>query len=103
MEWAVLKLHVVINVPDVSTSVDFYCKLFGVEPVKVRNGYAKFDVTNPPLNFTLNQHAFREAEILCPKAPCYRELVAYLLSGQLLEVEAVKVAIHKQETAGIRR
>ena len=32
--------------------------MFGIEPSKVRTGYAKFDVQNPPLNFTLNQAAF---------------------------------------------
>ena len=36
-------------------SIEFYRKLFGIEPSKVRTGYAKFDVQNPPLNFTLNQ------------------------------------------------
>ena len=36
-------------------SLEFYRKLFGIEPSKVRRGYAKFDVQNPPLNFTLNE------------------------------------------------
>ena len=56
--------HLAINVRDVSASIEFYRNLFGVEPSKVRTGYAKFDVTNPPLNFTLNQHPFREAGAL---------------------------------------
>jgi hypothetical protein len=34
--------------------------MFGIEPSKVRTGYAKFDVQNPPLNFTLNQNPFGE-------------------------------------------
>src|SRR5438270_12414502 len=34
-----------------------YRQLFGIEPSKVRTGYAKFDVQNPPLNFTLNEAA----------------------------------------------
>ncbi len=49
------KAHVAIRVRDVGASIDFYRKLFGIEPCKVRTGYAKFDVPNPPLNFTLNQ------------------------------------------------
>ena len=53
-----LKAHLAINVKDVKRSVDFYTKMFGIEPSKVRTGYAKFDVANPPLNFTLNQVAF---------------------------------------------
>jgi catechol 2,3-dioxygenase-like lactoylglutathione lyase family enzyme len=50
-----LKAHVALNVRDVTASLDFYRKLFGIEPAKVRTGYAKFDVQNPPLNISLNQ------------------------------------------------
>jgi catechol 2,3-dioxygenase-like lactoylglutathione lyase family enzyme len=50
-----LKAHLAINVSSVDASIEFYRKLFGVEPSKVRHGYAKFDVHNPPLNFTLNE------------------------------------------------
>jgi catechol 2,3-dioxygenase-like lactoylglutathione lyase family enzyme len=52
---AALKAHLAINVRNVQESMDFYRKLFGIEPSKVRTGYAKFDVQNPPLNFTLNE------------------------------------------------
>jgi catechol 2,3-dioxygenase-like lactoylglutathione lyase family enzyme len=55
-EVTALKAHVALNVSDVPKSIEFYQSLFGVEPSKVRTGYAKFDVQNPPLNFTLNQH-----------------------------------------------
>jgi catechol 2,3-dioxygenase-like lactoylglutathione lyase family enzyme len=50
-----LKAHLAINVRNIEASISFYRKLFGIEPSKVRTGYAKFDVQNPPLNFTLNQ------------------------------------------------
>jgi catechol 2,3-dioxygenase-like lactoylglutathione lyase family enzyme len=50
-----LKAHIAIHVRDVAKSIEFYRKLFGIEPCKVRTGYAKFDVANPPLNFTLNE------------------------------------------------
>ena len=50
-----LKAHLAVNVKNVQESIAFYRKLFGVEPSKVRSGYAKFDLHNPPLNFTLNQ------------------------------------------------
>jgi catechol 2,3-dioxygenase-like lactoylglutathione lyase family enzyme len=55
-----LKAHLAINVRSVPESIEFYKKMFGIEPLKVRRGYAKFDVANPPLNFTLNEHAFGE-------------------------------------------
>ena len=53
-----LKAHLAINVRNVEESIEFYKKLFGIEPLKVRTGYAKFDVAKPPLNFTLNQVPF---------------------------------------------
>ena len=53
-----LKAHLAINVSDVDSSIDFYKRMLGIEPSKVRTGYAKFDVANPPLNLTLNQVAF---------------------------------------------
>jgi catechol 2,3-dioxygenase-like lactoylglutathione lyase family enzyme len=53
-----LKAHLAIHVKDLQRSLDFYRKLFGIEPLKVRPGYAKFDVQNPPLNFTLNEVPF---------------------------------------------
>ena len=55
-----LKAHLAINVRDVERSIGFYEKMFGIAPSKVRPGYAKFDVANPPLNFTLNQVPFGE-------------------------------------------
>ena len=51
----VLKAHIALNVASVKASVGFYSKLFGIEPFKVRPGYAKFDVQNPPLNLSLNE------------------------------------------------
>src|SRR3954471_6113037 len=59
-----LKAHLALNVRDVEQSIHFYQKLFGIEPSKVRSGYAKFDVQNPPLNFTLNQVPFNETGAL---------------------------------------
>src|SRR5262245_39393653 len=50
-----LKAHIAINVSDVKRSTEFYKKMLGIEPCKVRPGYAKFDVQNPPLNLTLNE------------------------------------------------
>lgn len=55
-----LKAHVALNVKNVENSIEFYKKMLGIEPSKVRTGYAKFDVQNPPLNLTLNQVSFKE-------------------------------------------
>ena len=55
-----LKAHLALNVRNVEQSISFYRKMLGLEPSKVRQGYAKFDVQNPPLNLTLNEVAFKE-------------------------------------------
>ncbi|MDQ3755205.1 MAG: VOC family protein [Acidobacteriota bacterium] len=56
----ILKAHLALNVRSVAASIEFYKKLLGLDPSKVRTGYAKFDVQNPPLNLTLNEVPFNE-------------------------------------------
>ncbi len=51
------RVHVSINVSNVERSLPFYTVLFGQEPTKLRSGYAKFEVAEPPVNFTLNENA----------------------------------------------
>jgi catechol 2,3-dioxygenase-like lactoylglutathione lyase family enzyme len=55
-----LKAHLALNVHNVERSIEFYRKMLGIEPGKVRTGYAKFDVQNPPLNLTLNEYRFAD-------------------------------------------
>jgi predicted lactoylglutathione lyase len=55
-----MKTHVSLNVKDVAQSIEFYKRMFGIEPFKVRSDYAKFDVANPPLNLTMNQVSFEK-------------------------------------------
>jgi catechol 2,3-dioxygenase-like lactoylglutathione lyase family enzyme len=52
---AVLRPHLALTVSDVERSSRFYSELFGTAPTKVRPGYAKFEVREPALNFTLNE------------------------------------------------
>jgi predicted enzyme related to lactoylglutathione lyase len=52
---AVLRPHLALTVESVDRALPFYEALFGVEPAKVRPGYAKFEVADPALNFTLNE------------------------------------------------
>lgn len=52
---SILKAHISINVRNVERSIDFYRRMLGIEPSKVRTGYAKFDVQDPPLNLALNE------------------------------------------------
>jgi len=52
---AVLRPHLALTVSNVERAIPFYEALFGTEPEKVKPGYAKFSVTEPAINFTLNQ------------------------------------------------
>ena len=49
------RVHIGLVVANRERSIAFYRKLFGQEPAKLRPGYAKFEVAEPPLNLTLNQ------------------------------------------------
>ena len=49
-----MKVHVALNTPRFDESVRFYRTFLGLEPVKLKPGYAKFDVAEPGLNLTLN-------------------------------------------------
>ncbi|HYS53079.1 MAG TPA: ArsI/CadI family heavy metal resistance metalloenzyme [Thermoanaerobaculia bacterium] len=49
----VLKPHVSINIRNIDRSIAFYRRMLGIEPSKIRTGYAKFDVDN--LNLALNE------------------------------------------------
>ena len=51
----ILKPHVSLNVSNIETSVAFYEKVFGVSASKRRPGYAKFDLTEPNLNLTMQE------------------------------------------------
>jgi catechol 2,3-dioxygenase-like lactoylglutathione lyase family enzyme len=49
----VSRLQLALNVEDLDTSIAFYRTLFGIEPAKVRPGYANFAVIEPPLKLVL--------------------------------------------------
>lgn len=49
-----MKMHVALNVNHLETALEFYKKLFGAEPTKVKADYAKFELERPALHFSLN-------------------------------------------------
>lgn len=49
----VSRVQLAINVNDVASAIEFYTKLFGVGPAKVREGYANFAIVDPPLKLVL--------------------------------------------------
>lgn len=58
------KVHIALNVNNLQESLAFYRALWGVEPVKVRTGYAKFDIAEPGVNLTLNENPVQSAGAL---------------------------------------
>ncbi|OBB91680.1 ArsI/CadI family heavy metal resistance metalloenzyme [Mycobacterium sp. 852002-40037_SCH5390672] len=47
------RLQMALNVDDLDEAIAFYTKLFGVEPAKIKPGYANFVVADPPLKLVL--------------------------------------------------
>lgn len=70
-----MKVHISLNVNDITKSAEFYGRMFGMKPTKLirgegesvevpgsdagtvikKTGYAKFDIADPPLNLALNE------------------------------------------------
>ncbi|MDQ1396743.1 MAG: hypothetical protein QOG64_2002 [Acidimicrobiaceae bacterium] len=51
------RIQLAINVTDLDVAVDFYSKLFDVQPAKRRPGYANFAIAEPPLKLVLIENA----------------------------------------------
>jgi catechol 2,3-dioxygenase-like lactoylglutathione lyase family enzyme len=50
------KFHMSLSVTDLVRSVAFYRTLFGVEPAKQFDDYAKFELEDPPVIFSITPH-----------------------------------------------
>ena len=48
-----MRLQLALNVADLDEAIDFYTRMFGTEPAKIRPGYANFAVADPPLKLVL--------------------------------------------------
>jgi catechol 2,3-dioxygenase-like lactoylglutathione lyase family enzyme len=47
------RVQLALNVSNLEQAIEFYSKLFGVGPAKVRDGYANFAIAEPPLKLVL--------------------------------------------------
>lgn len=47
------RVQLALRVPDLDASIAFYSRLFRAEPAKLRDGYANFAITEPPLKLVL--------------------------------------------------
>jgi len=49
----VSRLQLALNVTDLEESIAFYSKLFATPPAKVREGYANWEIAEPPLKLVI--------------------------------------------------
>ena len=54
-----MKAHLSLYVSDIQASKDFYSRFWGLEPVKVKADYAKFELADPAWVLTLVQNPER--------------------------------------------
>ncbi|MFH9044028.1 ArsI/CadI family heavy metal resistance metalloenzyme [Streptomyces sp. NPDC017966] len=47
------RIQLALRVPDLQAAIAFYGKLFDTAPAKLRDGYANFAITEPPLKLVL--------------------------------------------------
>jgi catechol 2,3-dioxygenase-like lactoylglutathione lyase family enzyme len=58
------RMHVSVNCTDLEKSLQFYKTFFGQEPTKVKDNYAKFELEEPALHFSLNVRSFHKQGVL---------------------------------------
>ena len=51
-----MRLQLALNVENLEESIDFYSKMFDTPPAKIKEGYANFEVAEPPLKLVLMQN-----------------------------------------------
>ena len=103
-----MKLHVSMKVSELETAVKFYSTLFGQEPVVVREGYAKWDVDNPAVNFVVESgHDSLGFDHIGIQASDEDELVNLAermkdTGGPFLDVQQTNCCFAKMEKAWVR-
>jgi len=50
-----MRAHLSINVKNLNRSINFYSQVFGIKPQKQTDNYAKFDLKEPYLNFSMHE------------------------------------------------
>jgi catechol 2,3-dioxygenase-like lactoylglutathione lyase family enzyme len=84
------RIHIALGVRDVDAARVFYETLFGQPATKVRDGYAKFEVHDPPVNLSLN----RDPQATAPRAPRHYGI-------QVKSTDAVLATRRRLEAGGI--
>ena len=96
------RVQLALNVPNLADAIAFYGALFGAEPHKVREGYANFEVAEPPLKLVLVEndraeklnHLGVEVETTAQVVAETRRLAG---QGMKTEVEDATVCCHAEQ------
>ena len=97
------RVHVSIAVRDLERSRSFYETLLGAAPTKVRPGYARFEVADPPVHLALNQGS-AEAPSAGPGRGAHhfgiqvKDAAAVAAGRERLEAAGLAVAVEERVT-----
>lgn len=58
------RMHIHVGVENLADSISFYTALFGAEPAKVKDDYAKWMLNDPRINFAISTRAKRGVDHL---------------------------------------
>ena len=53
------RLHVHISVPDLNQGIEFYSLMFGHQPTRIKEDYAKWQLDDPQVNFAISTRSIQ--------------------------------------------
>lgn len=87
------RLQLGLNVDDLDAAIDFYTRMFGVGPAKVKDGYANFAIAEPPLKLVLFSGAGEPGTL--------NHLGVEVASADLVSAAEARIAAEGIETTGV--
>ena len=87
------RLQLALNVDDLDTAIEFYSRMFGTRPVKVKDGYANFAIAEPPLKLVLFSGAGEPGTL--------NHLGVEVSSADLVAAAESRIAAEGIETTGV--
>ena len=92
------RVQLALRVGDLDGSVDFYRRLFGVEPAKRRPGYANFAIAEPPLKLVLLEGKPGESTVMDHLGVEVASTEQVTAATQRLASEGLETAIEQDTT-----
>ncbi len=87
------RLQLALNVDDLDAAIDFYSRMFGTAPVKVKPGYANFAIAEPPLKLVLFSGAGEPGTL--------NHLGVEVTSAEAVSAAEARIAAEGLETTGV--